>query len=127
MPGRHPLPRRAEERAKMIAAVFIAALLGADRKGHLRGGDSLIQIIHQRRKVGIGPRVENNEARINGDGACAGFDGHSMGMAANAVVSFNQGHIMTLRQSPGARQAGDTAADNGNFQLRQSCKLRDNS
>jgi hypothetical protein len=66
----------------------------------------------KRGEVGIGVLIVNDKAGI--DRRLAHH--HRMAVAADAPIALEQGYTMALRQQPRRRQAGNTAANDGDIE-----------
>ena len=104
-----------EEAVEVVAVVFGAAGRVMHREAHLGGLRGDAELVQQADEVGVGPVVEHDEAGVDGEGLALHLDIHRMGMAADPVTGLEQGDLVLALQQVGAGQAGDAAADDGDF------------
>ena len=68
--------------------------------------------------------VKNNKASINGNGAGTGLDIDGVGMATESGILFKQRYLMMFAQQPGAAQARNAGANDGDFRISHAGNAR---
>ncbi len=92
-----------EEAREAGAAVFQASLVERDGEGHFRRLGRDAEMGHQRREIGVGRLVIDDEAGVDRHiRAAVLHDIDRVGMPAEPRRAFVQRDVMSLRQQPGA-------------------------
>jgi hypothetical protein len=94
-----------------VAGILEPARVHRDRERHVGGLRLHIQIVQQGGEVGVVGLIEDDEAGVDRHNAFGRLDIDRMGVAAEPVAGFVQGHVVRLGQQPGSGQTGHAGAD----------------
>ena len=104
-----------EQRVEVVPVVFRAARRVAYRKAHLGRLVGHAELVEQADEVRVGPVVEHDKTGIDLVVAAVELDRNGAGMPADPALGLEYGHVVPTGEQVGAGQAGNTAADDGDF------------
>lgn len=114
VPGHDEVAGVSHHLQKRVARVFAVPAIKRNAETHQRRRGRHIEVVKQRHQVWISGGVVDNKARIHGNRPVGCQTVNRVGMTANAVLGFNERHVMALRQQPGGGKSRYSRADDGN-------------
>ena len=130
LPHRHHIARiedvapLREDLVEVVAGVFQRAFAEAEAEGHVGPLRGHAERLEQRREVGVVARVVDDEAGVDGDPRAGVLDLDGVGVAADAPVLLEQGHVGDVGQRKGRPKTGRAGPDDCDLQTCSPPRLR---
>ena len=83
-----------EVAAETASGIFVIGFAATDGERHVGVDAGDAEFVEQADEIGVGAIIVNDEPGIDGQGTAAGFDGHGMRVAAQAMLSFEEENAM---------------------------------
>ena len=115
-PGRQQVALLGEDTPQPKAGILERAVIQRDTERHVGVQAGHAKMRQQRREIGIVGLVVDNKAGIDGRRPVMALNVGGVSVTAQPVVSFEQRHVVLLREQPGRRKACDARADHRHAQ-----------